>query len=84
MNQSNFCYQTSLGQAIISPACLSILSDYFPIHQRAQASGIYSIGVYLGGLVFFWFFLEICISQIFRKNIQIYPLFFSFISDMIF
>jgi MFS family permease len=42
-----------VGEATLSPAAYSILSDYFPKEKRARPIGIYSAGVYVGsGLAF--------------------------------
>lgn len=37
-----------VGEAALSPAAYSILSDYFPPHQRGMALGVYGMGVYIG------------------------------------
>lgn len=37
-----------VGEAALSPAAYSILSDYFPPHQRGAALGVYGTGVYIG------------------------------------
>ncbi len=37
-----------VGEAALSPAAYSILSDYFPPSQRATALGVYGMGVYIG------------------------------------
>lgn len=38
-----------VGEAALSPAAFSLLSDYFPPHRLARAISIYSTGVYFGG-----------------------------------
>jgi MFS family permease len=38
-----------IGEATASPSAYSLISDYFPKHQRATALAIYSSGLYLGG-----------------------------------
>ena len=38
-----------VGEATASPTAYSLISDYFPRHQRATALSIYSSGLYLGG-----------------------------------
>ncbi len=38
-----------IGEATASPSAYSLLSDWFPKHQRATALSIYSSGLYLGG-----------------------------------
>ncbi len=37
-----------IGEAGLSPASYSMISDYFPPHKRSAALGIYTIGIYLG------------------------------------
>ncbi len=37
-----------VGEATASPCAYSLISDYFPKHQRATALAIYSSGLYLG------------------------------------
>lgn len=37
-----------IGEATLSPAAMSIISDYFPIHKLARAISVYSMGVYFG------------------------------------
>lgn len=37
-----------IGEASASPAAYSLLSDYYPTHQRATVIAIYSAGVYIG------------------------------------
>jgi len=37
-----------IGEASASPAAYSLLSDYYPVHQRATVIAIYSAGVYIG------------------------------------
>ncbi len=42
-----------VGEAALSPAAYSLITDYFPPKRRATALGIYSMGIYLGsGLAF--------------------------------
>src|SRR5258707_1223805 len=36
------------GEAVLMPAAVSILSDYFGPKSRARALSVYSIGLYLG------------------------------------
>ena len=38
-----------VGEAALSPAAFSLLSDYFPPHRLARAISVYSTGVYFGG-----------------------------------
>lgn len=38
-----------IGEATASPTAYSLISDYFPRHQKATALAIYSSGLYLGG-----------------------------------
>lgn len=38
-----------VGEASASPTAYSLISDYFPKHQRATALAIYSSGLYIGG-----------------------------------
>ncbi len=38
-----------IGEATASPCAYSLLSDYFPKHQRATALAIYSSGIFIGG-----------------------------------
>lgn len=37
-----------VGEATLSPAAMSMISDYFPVHKLARAISIYSMGVYFG------------------------------------
>jgi len=37
-----------VGEAGCSPPAHSIISDYFPAHQRATALSVYSMGIYIG------------------------------------
>jgi len=37
-----------IGEATLSPAAYSIISDYFPMKRRANAMSVYSIGVFIG------------------------------------
>jgi MFS family permease len=41
----------AIGEAVLMPSAVSILSDYFPPRQRARALSIFSIGPYLGGAI---------------------------------
>jgi MFS family permease len=42
-----------VGEAALSPAAYSIITDYFPPQRRATAISVYSMGIYLGsGLAF--------------------------------
>lgn len=48
-----------IGEATASPTAYSLISDYFPKHQRATALAIYSSGLFLGGGVSLWLGAEI-------------------------
>ena len=37
-----------VGEATLSPAAMSIISDYFPVRKLARAISVYSMGVYFG------------------------------------
>jgi MFS family permease len=37
-----------VGEAALSPAAFSLLSDYFPPHRLARAISVYSMGLYFG------------------------------------
>lgn len=37
-----------VGEATLSPAAYSLISDYFPEEQRAKAMSVYTMGLYLG------------------------------------
>lgn len=37
-----------VGEAALSPAAMSIISDYFPVSKLARAISVYSMGVYFG------------------------------------
>ena len=37
-----------IGEAALSPAAYSIISDYFPPNRRSTALGVYGAGIYLG------------------------------------
>ena len=39
----------ALGEAVVMPASVSILADYFSIRRRMRALNVFTIGVYLGG-----------------------------------
>ena len=42
-----------VGEATLSPAAYSLLTDYFPPQQRATALSVYGMGIYIGsGLAF--------------------------------
>lgn len=42
-----------LGEAALSPAAYSMISDYFPPNRRATAISVYGMGIYIGsGLAF--------------------------------
>jgi MFS family permease len=42
-----------VGEAALSPAAFSIITDYFPPKRRATAISVYSMGIYIGsGLAF--------------------------------
>jgi len=42
-----------IGEAALSPAAYSLISDYFPKHRLATAISVYSMGIYIGsGLAF--------------------------------
>jgi MFS family permease len=42
-----------VGEAALSPAAYSLISDYFPKERRATAISVYSMGIYIGsGLAF--------------------------------
>lgn len=42
-----------VGEATLSPAAYSMISDYFPREKRATAIGVYSMGIYIGsGMAF--------------------------------
>jgi MFS family permease len=38
----------AVGEATLSPAAYSLISDYFPPQRRATAIGVYTFGIYLG------------------------------------
>jgi MFS family permease len=38
-----------VGEASLSPAAYSLITDYFPPHRRATAQGVYNVGMTLGG-----------------------------------
>jgi MFS family permease len=42
-----------VGEATLSPAAYSLITDYFPPHRRATAQGTYNIAQYLGAGVAF-------------------------------
>ncbi len=37
-----------VGEATLSPAAMSMISDYFPVNKLARAISVYSMGVYFG------------------------------------
>jgi MFS family permease len=37
-----------IGEATLSPAAYSIISDYFPVEKRPRAYSIYQTGIYIG------------------------------------
>jgi MFS family permease len=37
-----------VGEASLSPAAYSLITDYFPPHRLATAISVYSMGIYLG------------------------------------
>jgi MFS family permease len=39
----------AIGEAVLQPAAVSILSDYFSPRYRTRALSVYSMGVYFGG-----------------------------------
>jgi MFS family permease len=39
----------AIGEAVLSPAAVSMLSDYFSPRRRTTALSIYAVGVFLGG-----------------------------------
>ncbi|MBI3680367.1 MAG: MFS transporter [Acidobacteria bacterium] len=42
-----------VGEASLSPAAYSLITDYFPPHRRATAMGVYGMGIYIGsGMAF--------------------------------
>ncbi len=42
-----------VGEASLSPAAYSLITDYFPPKRRATALGVYSMGIYIGsGMAF--------------------------------
>jgi MFS family permease len=42
-----------VGEAALSPAAYSIITDYFPRHHLSKALAVYAMGVYIGGGVAF-------------------------------
>ena len=42
-----------VGEAALSPAAYSLISDYFPKERRATAISVYSMGIYLGSGIAF-------------------------------
>lgn len=38
----------AIGEATLSPAAYSLISDYFPPRRRSTAIGVYSFGIYFG------------------------------------
>lgn len=43
----------AIGEAALTPAAYSLLTDYFPPGQRARAMSFYTLGVYLGSALAF-------------------------------
>jgi MFS family permease len=37
-----------VGEASLSPAAFSLITDYFPPHRRGRAQGIYNMGIFAG------------------------------------
>lgn len=42
-----------IGEAVLTPAAMSLLSDYFPKHKLARAAGVYTAGSSIGGTLAF-------------------------------
>ncbi|HMB58584.1 MAG TPA: MFS transporter [Xanthomonadales bacterium] len=42
-----------VGEAALSPAAYSIITDYFPRHHLSKALSVYTMGVYIGGGIAF-------------------------------
>ena len=42
-----------IGEAVLTPAAMSLLADYFPSHKLARAAGVYTSGSSIGGTVAF-------------------------------
>jgi len=42
-----------VGEAVLTPAAMSILSDYFPSHKLARAAGVYTSGSSIGATLAF-------------------------------
>ena len=38
-----------VGEASLSPAAYSLITDYFPPERRSTAQGIYATGIFIGG-----------------------------------
>lgn len=38
-----------VGEASLSPAAYSLITDYFPPERRGRAQGVYNMGIFLGG-----------------------------------
>ncbi len=45
----------AVGEAVLAPSAVSILSDYFSIKRRTRALSLYSLGVFFGGGLALWF-----------------------------
>lgn len=42
-----------VGEAVLTPAAMSLLTDYFPKHKLARAAGVYTSGSSIGGTLAF-------------------------------
>lgn len=45
----------AVGEAVLAPSAVSLLSDYFSVRRRAGALSLYSMGVFFGGGLSLWF-----------------------------
>lgn len=45
----------AVGEAVLAPAAVSILADYFSVARRGRALSLYSMGVFFGGGLALWF-----------------------------
>lgn len=45
----------AVGEAVLAPAAVSILADYFSVARRGRALSLYSMGVFFGGGLSLWF-----------------------------
>ena len=52
-----------VGEATLSPAAHSMISDYYPPEKRATALAIYSMGIHLG--IFLGYFLGGWINELY-------------------